>query len=238
MPLSCAAPRARAIWAAIRIERSGGNGAASLIAFDSVAPSTYSITEYVMPSGVVRRSVTSTMFGCADHATGLRLLHEALDRRGVAHHLALEHLDRERPLDHGVARGIHHAHPALADLALDEVAAVERLADEPVVLAVLIAQRVDRRGARPRRRVSTIRLPPPASGTSVSGSFIVSGPLCAGMHLPTRSWASDVELELDQLLTVERAESGLAERALTRRARERHGLSRVSPYNELSSYYA
>ena len=63
MPLSCAAPSAREIWAAILIARSGGNGAPWRIAAPSVWPSTNSITEYVMPSGVVPKSVTSTMFG-------------------------------------------------------------------------------------------------------------------------------------------------------------------------------
>ena len=84
----------------------------------------------------------------------LRLLDEALDRRGVAHDLALEHLDRERALDHGVARGEHHAHAALADLALDEVAAIERLADQPIIFARgrLASHRLDDARVRALRR--------------------------------------------------------------------------------------
>ena len=74
----------------------------------------------------------------ADARRRLRLLDEARDRRLVAHDLALEHLDRERALDHGVLDGEHDAHAALADLALHVVAAVERLADEPVVLAASV----------------------------------------------------------------------------------------------------
>jgi hypothetical protein len=45
MPLSWAAPSACAICAAIGSARSAGSGADSLIACDSVLPSTYSITE-------------------------------------------------------------------------------------------------------------------------------------------------------------------------------------------------
>jgi hypothetical protein len=63
MPLSWAAPSARASCAAIRTARGIANGAAWRSAAPSVTPSTCSITEYVRPSGVVPKSVTSTMFG-------------------------------------------------------------------------------------------------------------------------------------------------------------------------------
>ena len=111
------------------------------------SPSTNSITEYVMPSGVVPKSVTSTMFGWPIRDAAFA---SCTNRRIVAVSridLALEHLDRERALDHRVARREHDAHAALADLALDEVAAVERLADELVVLALA---RLATRSSAPR----------------------------------------------------------------------------------------
>ena len=117
--------------------------------------------------------------GVADARRRLGLLDEPADRRGVAHRLALEDLDRERALDHRVARGEHHAHAALADLLLDVVAAVEGLADQLVVL-VLARRRVElerllgvlRRRARVELAAGpTARGPAPPPGPPVRAAY-------------------------------------------------------------------
>ena len=102
MPLSCAAPSARAICAAIRSARCGGNGAPCL---DRVRQRrAVDVLHHRVRHAVGRRAEVGDVddVRVADARRGLRLLDEALDRRGVAHDLALEHLDRERALDHRV----------------------------------------------------------------------------------------------------------------------------------------
>jgi hypothetical protein len=104
--------------------------------------------------------------GVADARRRLGLLHEALDRAGVARDLALEHLHRQRPLDDQVARGEHHAHAALADLALDQVAPVERHPDQLVVGGVL-----DRPPPAPAAATSSSS----CAETALTGNEIASG---------------------------------------------------------------
>ena len=68
----------------------------------------------------------------ADARRGLRLLHEALDEVGLARELAVQHLQRDLLLEHGVGREVDRAHAALAELLDDQVAVGERRADQRI----------------------------------------------------------------------------------------------------------
>jgi hypothetical protein len=60
--------------------------------------------------------------GMADLVDGARLLQEPLDGRGIVRQRRLQHLDRGALADHRVSRGVHDAHAAAAELAVDRVA--------------------------------------------------------------------------------------------------------------------
>ncbi len=54
----------------------------------------------------------------------LRFAKEALAGRGIRHELRPDHLDRDGPVQHDVARGVHGSHPAAAKQSLDPVFAL------------------------------------------------------------------------------------------------------------------
>ena len=89
--------------------------------------------------------------GVADPRRRLGLADESLDHVLIAGHIAFEDLYRHHLLDDDVLGQKHHAHAALAELALDLVAAVQDRADELVVLALDRAQAFE--GSGHRRRV-------------------------------------------------------------------------------------
>ena len=89
----------------------------------------------------------------ADRARGAGLLQEALVELVVVRHLAAQDLDGDPLVDHLVAGRVDDAHTAFAEDAVDDVAAVDRLADVRIDLGGRGASAL-RGGAAARARAS------------------------------------------------------------------------------------
>ena len=139
MPLSCAAPSARAICAAIRTARSSGNGAPWRIACDERLA--VDVLHHRVGHAVGRRAEVGDVddVRVADARRRLRLLHEA---RIVAASRMTSRLSTLIASGRSITawRAANTTPmPPSPILRCDVVAAVERLADEPVVLAAAVA---------------------------------------------------------------------------------------------------
>jgi hypothetical protein len=164
-----------------------------------------------MPSGVVPKSVTSTMFGWP--------IRDAAFASWT-----------KRLIDHRVARGEHHAHAALADLALDEVAAIERLADQPIIFARgrLAPHRLDDvrvRALRRHRPELVRRVTDPALGRRSIRDRVGQGTRVGAVlrrHDLRQHRRPLCRADLGERLTVVGTEARLGERAPTSRALEDH----------------
>src|SRR5207249_4628018 len=104
-----------------------------------------------------------------------RLLDEALRRRLLVLRLLLEHLHGDALVDDHVARRVHHAHPALAELRLDLVAAVDGGAEEAIVEGLGAAARPTRqRRAILWAELQRVRITDLARGAGYHGRTIVN----------------------------------------------------------------
>ena len=79
---------------------------------------------------VLARVVDRDHVGVVDARGGERLAHEALAELRLARELGRYDLQRDRALERGITRPVHHAHAAAARDVLDPIAG-DRRADEP-----------------------------------------------------------------------------------------------------------
>ena len=119
------------------------------------------------PPSCSPRSITATMFGCESPATSSRLPPEAVDDVGLGDEPLVQHLERDRPLEHPVVRAVDARHPAGADELLELVAVRDDVAGHQWSFASP--------GRNPQPRTASSASSQAPSASSSSASVITSG---------------------------------------------------------------